>query len=130
MARGDAKIDTPADRDEREKDARDARKQRSDVVRDAIGERSGPSTHRTRRGDVELGELVFVAATDTEPAVVEVRPVGDDSGEVAYRIVNPPVHVTDIEGDIDMNGQYYRQDPVAAIAEVIAQFTGPRRRRR
>lgn len=46
----------------------------------------------------------------------------------AYRIFNPPTLVRDPLGSVEVRGQRYREDPLAAIAEVIASHNPSKKR--
>lgn len=131
MARTAGEPDGKDDRgDENERARREARTRRAEKVRDAIAGREGQTRHRTSKGDINLGEIRFVPASDAEAALIEVTVGRRQGGEPDYRIVNPPLYVADPDGTVDLDGVPHREDPVAALAELVAQFTGPARRRR
>ena len=46
--------------------------------------------------------------------------LGTKSGKPDYRIFNPPTLVYDAQGDIEVRGRMHREDPLGALAEVIA----------
>lgn len=92
-----------------------------------------PYVRRTRRGEVTLTGLT--GRTDGEGnAWVEVYAQGDvEAGDPHFRIVNPPTLVEDPQGPVELDGRRYREDPLAALAEVIGRHGGavkPKRRRR
>lgn len=114
----------PADRgkQERAEMARQARADRAAKVREAVAAHTAPKRVRTSRGDVTLG-AVNVVDDETGATVVEVT-VGDTPKATPdYRIINPPVEVVDQDGT-------RRQDPLAALAEVVALYRGNPRSRR
>lgn len=97
--------------------ARDARK----AIRDAfVG--NEPVRVRTVHGDISIARI-----EDGPDGTVNVFLDGEtQSGEVHFRIVNPPTLALDPSGDIELHGQRYREDPLAAIAEAIAMHGGVR----
>lgn len=50
--------------------------------------------------------------------------VDTNQGEPHYRFINPPLLVRDPAGPVERNGRRYREDPLAALAEVIARHRG------
>jgi hypothetical protein len=101
-----------------------------DAADAAAARPSKTSTHDTAHGPVTLGDVRYVAATDTAPAHVEVFVVGDtERGDPHYRVVNPPRYATDPTGPIEINGRRFREDPLAALAEAVGRFGGARPRR-
>lgn len=65
--------------------------------------------------------------TDDGTVLVEVY-VGDpDNGEPHYRLINPPTLVRDSTGDIQLGGIAYREDPIAAVGQLIARAGGTSR---
>ncbi len=79
---------------------------------------------RTRRGEVNIARVELI---DTPEAVgVEVWLAGaTESGDPHFRIFSPPTLVADPEGDVVLEGRgRYREDPLAAIAEVVAVHGG------
>lgn len=92
---------------------------RAQAVADAAADQPDGSVHHTSRGTVRLGPVRIVEASDTEPAVVEVYAHGAESGDPHFRVINPPRYVPDPDGDIEINGRRFRDDPLAALAEII-----------
>jgi hypothetical protein len=81
----------------------------------------------TRFGEVQFASIK--KATDAEGAeLVEVYLQGETvTGEAHFRIYNPPLLTEDPTGPIEIGGRHYREDPVAAIAEVIARTGGAKK---
>lgn len=65
------------------------------------------------------GRAVYLGHVQEIEGGVEVW-LGEKNGEPAYRIFNPPTLARDPLGDIEVRGQMYREDPLAAVAEAIA----------
>jgi hypothetical protein len=77
----------------------------------------------TRDGEVHICQVT----TGTEEGVswVDVRLHGDTvGGDPHFRIFNPPMLAADPAGPIEINGVRYREDPMAAVAQVIAAQGG------
>lgn len=51
---------------------------------------------------------------------IEANVAGPAGGDPAFRVVNPPALVPDPAGEVEISGVRYRNDPLAALAEVIA----------
>lgn len=123
----------PAERAVGEPDApatarrRQAGNARARRVRQAAEEvlRRGHISRRTRDGEVLIESVELCAEDGLEWIEARTAP-GTESGETHFRIFNPPLGVLRQDGSIE-------EDPLAALAEVIAQFGGARsvkRRRR
>lgn len=83
---------------------------------------------RTRRGEVHIAQID--PHEEGGRSWVDVRLDGDtEGGDPHFKIVNPPTLVRDPLGDIEVNGERYRHDPIEAIAEVIASLGGARTER-
>lgn len=83
---------------------------------------------RTGRGEVHFAQID--AHEDGGRSWVDVRLDGPTAGgDPHFKIVNPPTLVRDPLGDIEVNGERYRDDPIAALAEVIASLGGARSER-
>jgi len=93
------------------------------------------ATHPGRNMDghltvpVRAGGEVRLASVDVQEVdgvtSVEVHLDGRTAGgDPHFRIVNPPTLVEDPAGDIELAGLYYREDPLVALAEVIARHGG------
>lgn len=99
---------------------------------EARGEDPGPYALRTRHGDVIL-ERVTRHEEDGQ-AYVEVYAGGETAGgDPHFRVFAPPTLVEDPNGEIESGGRRFRKDPLAALAEVVAQHGGahlPKRERR
>lgn len=79
---------------------------------------------KTRRGGVVNFERVMFHE-DGAHSRVEVHIAGTtESGEATFVIVNPPTLARDPQGEIEINGERYRDDPLGAIADVIDDFGG------
>ena len=110
---------------------RQARADRARAVVDAYAAVESPAVVQTRHGVVRIAAVTLESA-DGHP-YVGVRLHPDPDRECDYRILNPPLLVTDPGGDIVTPGGRYRYDPVLAVAEIIgglgAGATSRRRRR-
>jgi hypothetical protein len=54
------------------------------------------------------------------PNEIRVYPVGAPPGSDTYvSIVNPPILVRDPGGPIDIHGERFREDPLAALADIM-----------
>lgn len=84
-----------------------------------------PITVRTSVGPVSMLDIREGAEGDRR--WVEVDAVDPEGGDPSFRIFGPPALVPDPAGDVEINGERYRHDPVAALAEVIGQNGGRRR---
>jgi hypothetical protein len=70
------------------------------------------------------GEVHFETVTSNADTV-SVHLAGTTAGgDPAFVIVNPPTLVPDPAGPILVNGMQFREDPLAAIATVIAAHGG------
>lgn len=92
-----------------------------------------PYARRTRHGEVHLAAVAGIITADGLHAV-EVRTAGQtEGGDPHFIIVNPPGLAEDPNGPIELNGRRFRDDPLAALAEVVAQhggaISGKRKRR-
>ena len=116
--------DGPEDEDrQRRKESQNARTRLAErAARTAL--RGGPIVRTTPRGEVRVHE-VDVATTPEGLEYLEVRAAPGESGESHYRIFNCPTGVRRPDGSV-------AEDPVAALAEVLALYGGatPRKRRR
>jgi len=92
---------------------------RTRAVRDAY---DGPATVSTPDGDVAIESLV--AHDDGLRSRVEVRVSDAAGGDPDFVIVNPPTLVPDPAGEIVVHGVRCREDPLAAVAYVIASNGG------
>jgi hypothetical protein len=82
----------------------------------------GPTTVGTPDGDVEIIRLRSI--DDGPRSRVEVMVSGPAGGDPDFVIVNPPTLVQDPNGTIVSRGMTFREDPLAAVAQVIAQNGG------
>lgn len=108
-------------------------RQRAQAVRDALTSRGpGPHTFHTPDGTVIFKSARVVTAAGGAD-VVEVHVDSPTNGDPDFRVINPPRFVPDPTGDIILNGLPFREDPLAALAHVVAQHGGrikdPRRGR-
>jgi hypothetical protein len=82
-----------------------------------------PVTVATTSGDVHIESLT--THEDGTRSYVDVRLAGEtEGGDPSFRIVNPPTLVPDPAGDVEILGQRFRYDPIAAVAFVIAESGG------
>ncbi len=82
-----------------------------------------PLSVAARSGEVRISNLVYEETP--ESVVVDVRLAGvTTGGETHFRIVNPPTLVPDDAGNIVVGGRVFREDPLAALVAVIAQYGG------
>lgn len=78
---------------------------------------------------VSYGGVVFVAVESLPDGGVSIR-TAPDATEDDFRIFNPPTLVHDPQGDIELHGRRYREDPLAAVAQVILGARESRKGRR
>jgi hypothetical protein len=123
----------PAERPAEPRGVREGRQRAKERVRavqraaEAIGEDG--YVRMTRRGPVHLQSLTFHKEGEVE--WVEAHLGGQtEGGDPHYRIFNPPTLVEDPDGDVQLTTGTYREDPLAAVAEVIAQYGGAQDMRR
>lgn len=84
-----------------------------------------PYVRRTARGVVQLDRVERTPGQEGQPDAIEVWVGGEtESGDPHFRIFNAPEHVLDPEGDVEINGLRFRHDPMAALAEAVAQHGG------
>jgi hypothetical protein len=100
------------------------RRQRTQAVKDAVAAHGpGPITEHTPDGTVVMAD-VKVTADD----IVEVKVTDPDGGDPHFRIINPPRYVPDPNGDVEIvvgeQVHRFREDPLAALAHVVAQHGG------
>ena len=80
--------------------------------------------------DVGVVTLLCVQAGEQDGVpYVEACVADPESGDPLFRVFHPPLLVPDPEGDVEMHGQRYRRDPLAALAESIAANGGANRGR-
>lgn len=79
------------------------------------------------------GEVHICDVTSSESdgiGWVDVTVAGETvGGDPHFRIFNPPTLVPDPEGPVEVRGRRYREDPMAALACVIASQGGASGRR-
>lgn len=86
---------------------------------------------RTSRGEIHIQGLIFKEDVATGLEYVEILMDGETEGEDPhFRIFNPPTLVSDPYGDVEIHGARYREDPLEALAEVLAMYGGARPERR
>lgn len=72
-------------------------------------------------------EWVRPEQVDGAQAAVRIRPMGGSpDGQADVVVVNPPLLVRDPQGLIVLDGVAYREDPMAALAEVLTRHLGGR----
>lgn len=103
---------------------RRSRRQRTQAVRDALAVHGhGPHPYRTPDGHVVMTDIRVVTDPDGGD-VVEVYVADPENGDPAFRVINPPRYVPDPDGQVVLNGRRFREDPLAALAHVVAQHGG------
>lgn len=77
----------------------------------------------TPQGEVHICEVT--RQQDGPAAWVEVKLHGEtQGGDPVFRIFNPPMLAEDPAGPIEINGRRYREDPIAAVAQVVGSLGG------
>jgi len=77
----------------------------------------------TREGEVHIREVTSHA--DGSAWWVEIHLHGNTvGGDPHFRIFNPPLLAADPAGPVEINGQCFREDPIAAVAQVVAGLGG------
>ncbi len=111
-------------------EGRQRAKERTQAVRRAAEALpDGGYTGRTAQGPVLIERFSFHEEDGRE--WVEVHLGGDvEGGDPHYRIENPPTLVSDPAGDIELATGRYRHDPLAAVAELVAQYGGAQAQRK
>lgn len=98
---------------------------RARAVKKSHGEQApddGPLVLATPNGDVSIEALTIVE--DGTRSRVEVRVSDASGGDPNFVIVNPPTLVPDQFGEHVVHGRRFREDPIAAVAYVVAQHGG------
>lgn len=99
------------------------------AVQNAIAVANGTVVCRTRRGQTVVIREVR-RCTGNGATWVEIWLGGNPEGaDPHFRIFNPPQLVEDPQGDITHAGRRFRHDPLAALAEAIADHGGANKRR-
>lgn len=78
---------------------------------------AGLLAERAPDRSVTVDGVTFAAVTAVDGGV-DVR-LGDSPGERHFRIFNPPTLVYDSAGTVQVRGRPHREDPLAALAQVI-----------
>lgn len=107
-------------------------RQRAQAVKAALAAQ-GPGRFSVATPDgtvvIEHAQVVNDGGQD----VVELTTADPVGGDPHFRVINPPRYVPDPEGDIVLDGVRFREDPIAALAHVVALHGGrlkdPRRGR-
>jgi hypothetical protein len=82
----------------------------------------------TRHGQVVLTDVTY---TDHDGVPCVENTVGGGNGQPPhFRVFNPPILATDPAGAVTVGTRRYREDPVAALAELIARHRPDGRPRR
>jgi hypothetical protein len=84
--------------------------------------REGNISRHTPRGEVTIVAVDLITTAEVEFIEVRAAP-STESGETHFRIVNPPIGVRRPDGSVE-------EDPLGALAEVLAQFGGALRAKR
>lgn len=109
---------------------KDRVKMRADRVMDQAKDQTFPLAVSSRHGHVQFSSLVQ-KVDQNGFSYVEIYLRGQtESGDPHFRIWNPPLLVEDPQGPIEVGGKHYREDPLQALAEVIARNGGRRKDRR
>ena len=82
---------------------------------------------QTRYGRVQVAG-VSVEQVGEEAAVSVLLAGAPPGSDPHFRIFNPPTLVEDPGGDVEVRGRRYREDPLGAVAEVIARHQQEARR--
>lgn len=93
-----------------------ARKAADPETRPAVRTFAGAEVHFGHVKEIEGGVEVWLGDNTTRPP--------------DYRIFNPPTLARDPQGDIEVRGQMYREDPLTTLAEVIASHKAEKKVRR
>lgn len=102
-----------------------ARELRAQAAADQFANRDDPGVPmviKNRLGQVQIhkAELKEVQGS----TCIDIWTGSRTEAPPDYRIFNPPTLAQDPEGDIEVGGKMYREDPMAAIAEVILSPIG------
>lgn len=77
----------------------------------------------TPDGEVRICQVT--SHQDGEAHWVEVFLHGaTEGGDPHFRIFNPPTLAADPLGPVEINGERFREDPMGAVAQVVASFGG------
>jgi hypothetical protein len=118
-------------RDQQEPRGRERGSQRAARTAQAWDERwPGRETVRTSHGEVVLERVQYRTDPDSGVAYVDVTVAGPAGGDPHFRVVNPPLLVQDPEGEHVAHGVRWREDPLAALAEVIGSNGGAQAQKR
>lgn len=99
--------------------------------RRAAPDNPDPYVRRTRHGEVRLDTLTGHQDAEGNRWVEVMAGGGEvEGGDPHFRIFNPPTLVEDPAGPVHHNGRRYREDPLAALAEVIGMNGGATRAKR
>lgn len=100
-----------------------------DAVRDSAARGSdGVVTATTTAGRTVRIQRVNLSPESAETAWVDVYLEGQtENGDAHFRVINPPTLVEDRNGSIIVNGVRHREDPLLALAEVVAGYGGAAR---
>lgn len=97
------------------------------IKADAVVEQFTNHPGRNSDGELQIGSpagQVTFRQIETrvvdDVAVVDIWLGGPLDGEPDYRLINPPMLAEDPAGPVLIAGRRYREDPIAAIAEVLA----------
>ena len=84
---------------------------------------------QTRHGLVHIERVTFGKDGEVEWADVFLAGL-TEAQDPHFRIYNPPLLVSDPAGGIELRGQRFRRDPMAALAETVAQYGGAQAQRK
>lgn len=85
---------------------------------------AGPISIMTRFGEVQFEAVAQKTDADGRD-YIDIRLRGQtESGDPHFRVYYPPLFVPDLLGPVEQHGQRYREDPLTALAEVVARGGG------
>lgn len=93
------------------------------AVEDAWQAHPGRTERGLGVGDVWITSMRTKMADDGT-VVLEVHVDDPANQEPHYCVINPPSLVRDASGEIELAGKRFREDPVAAVAALIARTGG------
>lgn len=110
--------------------ARTVAQLRATAVRDAVRDSTARDNNDVVTATTAAGRTVRIQRVELSPesaetAWVDVYLEGQtETGEAHFRVINPPTLVEDRGGEIIVNGVRHREDPLLALAEVLAGHGG------
>lgn len=87
--------------------------------------KGAPYVVATEQGTVSIERVTHHRDEEQDLEWVEVFLGGQpEGGDPHFRLFNPPTLAEDPAGDIERNGRRYREDPLLAVAQVVALSGG------